>query len=67
MTYKELLNIYKNDNNNIKKSEIEKILSPRRISELQEIETIISSRFLYTGPGKWIKILKESNFSKKNK
>jgi hypothetical protein len=36
-----------------------KILSPRPLEKAEELENVISSRFRYTGPGKWVKIVKD--------
>lgn len=39
---------------------VRKLLSPRPLENPEELEKIISARFRYTGPGKWVKILKDS-------
>ena len=36
-----------------------KILSPRPLQKAEDLEKVISSRFRYTGPGKWVKIVKD--------
>lgn len=61
MNYNDIVKTFKTgtacgDMNQIHK----KILSPRALEEAEELEKVISSRFRYTGPGKWVKIVKDS-------
>lgn len=58
MKYNELLEIYRNPT--IENNAVEKILSPKPLKNLQELTEISSSRFRYTGPGKWSKIIREA-------
>lgn len=65
MTYNKLLEIYKNPaiKNGIipeVESSVRKILSPRPLKDIQELTEISSSKFRYTGPGKWVKIIREA-------
>ena len=40
--------------------DIKKLLSPAPLAEPEDLERIISARFRYTGPGKWMKILRQA-------
>ena len=58
MTYNELLDIYKNkaatDN-----AALQKLLKPMPLEKTEELLDSVSSRFRFTGPGKWAKIIRE--------
>ncbi|HAK46275.1 MAG TPA: hypothetical protein DCO79_10220 [Spirochaeta sp.] len=40
---------------------VKKLLSPRPLNRPEDLVEMISARFRYTGPGKWVKILKEAD------
>ncbi len=58
MTYNKLLDLYKNGNSTSDEA-ILKILQPKPLKDAGELEQIVSSRFRYTGPGKWTRIIRE--------
>ena len=65
MNYNELLEIYKNpETENCENSgtdpAVKRIMSPKPLKDLQELTEISSLRFRYTGPGKWVKIIREA-------
>ena len=62
MDYNELLEIYKNIDapEQVPPPALRKVLSPSALNNAEELENIISSRFKYTGPGKWTKIIRDN-------
>lgn len=61
MNYEKLIELYKTGEIQNGCSEFHhKILSPAPLGTATELENVISSKFRYTGPGKWIKIIKEA-------
>lgn len=67
MTYKQLLEIYNGPEGGSSCSDseaaVKKILTPKPLKNIKELTEISSSKFRYTGPGKWVKIIKESENS----
>ncbi|MDC7225303.1 MAG: hypothetical protein PQJ61_00905 [Spirochaetales bacterium] len=62
MEYKDLLEIAagkSNENKDISDA-VKKWLSPPPLDKPEELEKLISTRYRYTGPGKWMKILREA-------
>jgi len=60
MNYDDLIKTYKSGTAAAGLSPIHlKILSPRPLERAEELENVISSKFRYTGPGKWAKIVKD--------
>ena len=61
MEYNELLRVAAGDragDDSIDK-DIKRLLSSAPLKEPEDLEKIISARFRYTGPGKWMKILRQ--------
>ena len=61
MDYDELLKIAAGENTGNGNKDIIKLLSPSALEKPEDLEGIISARFRYTGPGKWVKILREQH------
>ncbi|MBI9109200.1 MAG: hypothetical protein JEZ04_20815 [Spirochaetales bacterium] len=60
MNYDDLIKTYKNGTVTGELTPVHlKILSPRPLERAEELENVISSRFRYTGPGKWAKIVRD--------
>ena len=60
MNFDDLINAHKNTEICKELNEHHlKLLSPSPLKEAEELETVISSRFRYTGPGKWVKIIRD--------
>ncbi|MDC7126216.1 MAG: hypothetical protein PQJ46_11660 [Spirochaetales bacterium] len=66
MNYTELVKLYKTDSFDDANIEIKKLLSPAPLEDIENLENIIPSRFHYTGPGKWTRIIKNYKSEKKS-
>lgn len=62
MNYNQLIELYKNAESadQTETRAVKKLLSPLPLQNAEDLESIIPSRFKYTGPGKWARIIKES-------
>lgn len=61
MNYNKLIKIYKGKTSDETSEEIKKILTPRPLSSPEELYDIVQTNYKYTGPGQWIKIIREYN------
>ncbi len=63
MQYEELIDLLHHPDNQQTGTgkTVQQLLSPRPLQNPEDLERMISTRFRYTGPGKWVRVLRDTS------